>query len=63
VPASLAAAALVEVDVPGAAWLLAPGPIRLSVASFPQLDGYSQRTAGTGLVLSLAAASAFLPIA
>jgi hypothetical protein len=63
VPAILAAATLAGFDLPGAAWLLALGPIPLSVVSFAQLYGYSPRTAATGLVLSLAAAVALLPLA
>jgi hypothetical protein len=63
VPAVLAVATLAGVDLPGATWLLALGPIPLSVVSFAQLYGYSPRTAATGLVLSLAAATALLPIA
>ncbi len=63
VPAILAAATLAGIDLPGAAWLLALGPIPLSVVSFAQLYGYSPRTAATALVLSLAAATALLPLA
>jgi hypothetical protein len=63
VPAILAAATLAGVDLPGAVWLLALGPIPLSVVSFARLYGYSPRTAATGLALSLAAATALLPIA
>ena len=63
VPAILALATLAGVALPGAVWLLAFGPIPLSVVSFAQLYGYSPRTAATGLVLSLAAAVALLPLA
>lgn len=63
VPAVLAVATLAGVALPGAVWLLALGPIPLSVVSFAQLYGYSPRTAATGLVLSLAAAIALLPLA
>jgi hypothetical protein len=63
VPAILAIATLAGVDLPGAAWLLALGPIPLSVVSFAQLYGYSPRTAATALALSLAAAVALLPLA
>lgn len=63
VPAILAVATLAGVALPGAAWLLALGPIPLSVVSFAQLYGYSPRTAATALVLSLAAATALLPLA
>ena len=63
VPAVLALATLAGVELPGAVWLLALGPIPTSVVSFAQLYGYSPRTAATGLVLSLAVAIALLPIA
>jgi hypothetical protein len=62
VAAVLAAATLVGVDLPGAVWILAFGPIPLSVVSFAQLYGYSPRTAATGLALSIAGAIALLPI-
>ena len=62
VPAVLAAASLAGVDLPGAVWILAFGPIPLSVVSFAQLYGYSPRTAATALALSMAGAVAFLPI-
>ena len=58
----LAAATLAGVDLPGAVWILAFGPIPLSVVSFAQLYGYSPRTAATGLALSVAGAIALLPI-
>jgi hypothetical protein len=62
VPAVLALAALAGVDLPGAVWILAFGPIPLSVVSFAQLYGYSPRTAATGLALSVACAIALLPL-
>ena len=58
----LAAATLVGVELPGAVWILAFGPVPLSVVSFAQLYGYSPRTAATGLALSMAGAIALLPI-
>ena len=62
VAAVLAAASLAGVDLPGAVWILAFGPIPFSMVSFAQLYGYSPRTAATGLVLSVAGAIALLPI-
>src|SRR4051794_14051923 len=58
VPSVLAVATLAGVGLPGAVWLLAFGPIPLSIVSFAQLYGYSPRTAATGLALSIAAAIA-----
>jgi len=58
----LAAATLVGVDLPGAVWILALGPVPLSVVSFAQLYGYSPRTAATGLALSVGAAIVLLPL-
>ena len=43
-------------------WILAFGPVPLSVVSFAQLYGYSPRTAATGLALSVTAAIALLPL-
>src|SRR3954454_16542901 len=63
VPAILAAATLAGIDLPGPVWLLALGPIPTSVVSFAQLYGYSPRTAATGWPLSIAAATALLPVA
>ena len=62
VAAVLAVATLAGVDLPGAVWILALGPIPLSVVSFARLYGYSPRTAATGLALSVAGAIALLPI-
>ena len=45
----------VVVDLPGAVWILALGPIPTSVVSFARLYGYSPRTAATGLALCVAA--------
>ena len=47
-PAVLAVGDLAGVDLPGAVWILALGPIPTSVVSFAQLYGYSPRTAATG---------------
>jgi hypothetical protein len=63
VPAVLAVGALIGLDVPGAVWILALGPLPLSVVSFARLYGYSTRTAATGLALSFASALALLPVA
>jgi predicted permease len=62
VPAILGLATLAGVDLPGAVWLLAFGPIPTSVVSFAQVYGYSPKTAATGLALSIAAAIALLPL-
>jgi hypothetical protein len=62
VPALLGLAVLAGVDLPGAVWLLAFGPIPTSVVSFSQVYGYSPRTAATGLAMSIACAIAFLPV-
>ena len=61
-PAVLAVATLAGVDLPGAVWILALGPVPFSVVSFAQLYGYSPRTAATGLALSIFAAIALLPL-
>ena len=53
VPAILGLAMLAGVDLPGAVWLLAFGPIPTSVVSFAQVYGYSPSTAATGLALSI----------
>ncbi|HET6548751.1 MAG TPA: hypothetical protein VFG79_09860 [Solirubrobacter sp.] len=63
VTAVVAVATLAGLDLPGAVWLLALGPIPLSVVSFAQVYGYSPRTAATGLALSIAAALALIPVA
>jgi hypothetical protein len=44
-------------------WILALGPLPLSVVSFAQLYGYSARVAATGLALSMGVAIALLPLA
>jgi hypothetical protein len=62
VPAILGVAALAGVDLPGAVWLLAFGPVPTSVVSFSQVYGFSPRTAATGLAMSIACALAFLPL-
>jgi predicted permease len=63
VPAVLGVGTLLGLDVPGAAWILALGPLPLSIVSFARLYGYSTRTAATGLALSVAAALALVPVA
>jgi hypothetical protein len=62
VPGVLGVATLAGIELPGAVWLLALGPIPLSVVSFAHLYGYSARTAATGLALSMATAIALLPL-
>jgi hypothetical protein len=62
VPSLLALATLAGVDLPGAVWLLAFGPVPTSVVSFAQVYGYSPKTAATGLALSIGAAIALLPL-
>jgi len=63
VPAVLAVATLLGLDLPGATWILALGPLPLSVVAFARLYGYSTRTAATGLALSFVSALALLPLA
>jgi hypothetical protein len=63
VPALLAIATLAGVDLPGAVWILALGPIPTSVVGFAQVYGYSARTAASGLAFSIAAALALAPLA
>jgi hypothetical protein len=63
VPALLAVVSLAGFALPGAVWILALGPLPLSVVSFAQVYGYSARTAATGLALSLAAALGLAPLA
>jgi predicted permease len=62
VPSILGLATLAGVDLPGAVWLLAFGPIPTSVVSFAQVYGYSPKTAATGLANSIAVAIALLPL-
>ncbi|HEY6891705.1 MAG TPA: hypothetical protein VI300_28140 [Solirubrobacter sp.] len=62
VPALLGLATLAGVDLPGAVWLLAFGPVPTSVVSFSQVYGYSPRTAATGLAISIGCAIALLPL-
>jgi predicted permease len=62
VPSLLGLATLAGVDLPGAVWLLAFGPIPTSVVSFAQVYGYSPKTAATGLAISIAVAITLLPL-
>src|SRR3954453_20192 len=62
VPAILGLAVLAGVDLPGAVWLLAFGPVPTSVVSFSQVYGFSPRTAATGLAMSIGCAVALLPL-
>lgn len=63
VPAVLVVATLLGLDLPGAAWILALGPLPVSIVAFARLYGYSTRVAATGLALSCLAALALLPLA
>ena len=63
VPAVLAVATLAGVQLPGAIWFLALGPLPTSLVSFAQLYGYSTRVAATGLAVSFVSASALFPVA
>jgi hypothetical protein len=63
VPALLGLAAVAGVDVPAAAWILALGPVPLSMLSFARLYGYSSRLAACALATSMAVALALLPVA
>jgi hypothetical protein len=63
VPAVLALATLLGLDLPGAAWILAFGPLPVSIVAFARLYGYSTRLAATGLAISFVAALALLPLA
>jgi hypothetical protein len=63
VPALLGLATLAGVSLPGPVWILALGPLPLSVVSFAQVYGYSARTAATSLALSIGAALGLAPLA
>jgi hypothetical protein len=63
VPAVLAVATLLGLDLPGAAWILAFGPLPVSIVAFARLYGYSARTAATGFALSVGLALTLLPLA
>lgn len=63
VPALLAGAAIGGVDVPAGAWVLALGPMPLSMLSFARLYGYSARLAASATAASVALAMALLPVA
>jgi predicted permease len=62
VPSILGLATLAGVDLPGAVWLLAFGPIPTSVVSFAHVYGYSPKTAASGLAISIACAIVLLPL-
>jgi hypothetical protein len=62
-PALLLLAALAGVDVPDGAWVLALGPVPLSMLAFARLYGYSSRLAACALSVSMAIAVALLPLA
>jgi hypothetical protein len=63
VPGLLIGAALAGVDVPAGAWVLALGPLPLSMLSFARLYGYSSRLAAFALATSIAIATGLLPVA
>jgi len=63
VPSLLGAATLLGMHLPGAAWILAFGPLPTSIVAFAKLYGYSTRTAASGLALSVALALVLLPLA
>jgi predicted permease len=63
VPSILLAATLAGVDLPGAVWLLALGPMPTSLVSFARLYGYSPGLAATSFALSIGSAVALLPLA
>lgn len=63
VPGFLALATLAGASLPGVVWILALGPLPLSVVSFAQVYGYSARTAASGLAISIAAALVLAPLA
>jgi len=63
VPSLLGSATLLGMHLPGAAWIMAFGPLPTSVVAFAKLYGYSTRTAASGLALSAALAIALLPLA
>jgi predicted permease len=63
VPSVLAVATLLGLDLPGAAWLLAFGPLPTSLVSFARLYGYSPGLAATSFALSIAGTLALLPLA
>jgi len=63
VPGILALATLLGADLPGPVWILALGPLPLSVVSFAQVYGYSARVAASGLAVSIGAAVALAPLA
>ncbi len=62
VPGVLAAAALAGLAVPAGAWVLALGPLPVATLSFARVLGYSPRLAASGLAVSLALATALLPV-
>jgi hypothetical protein len=63
VPGVLLAASLGGLQVPAGAWILALGPLPVSLLSFARLYGYSARLAVCALAGSVALALALLPLA
>jgi len=63
VPSVLLVVTLLGFRLPEAVWILALGPLPVSLVSFARLYGYSTRTAATGLALSVGLAVALLPVA
>jgi hypothetical protein len=58
----LGIATVVGVDLPGAVWILALGPVPTSVVSFLRLYGYSPRLAAAGLSLGVGASLVLPPL-
>jgi len=63
VPCALGIVTLLGFPMPGVAWILAFGPLPVSLVAFARLYGYSTRLAATGLALSVVVALLLLPAA
>jgi predicted permease len=63
VPCLLGVVTLLGFPMPGVAWILAFGPLPVSLVAFARLYGYSTRVAATGLALSVVVALLLLPAA
>ncbi len=62
VPALLLAIAAAGIDLPGAVWFVALGPLPTSTVAFARLYGFSVRTAAVSMAMSAAIAAALLPL-
>jgi len=62
-PGLLVLATLAGIALPAPVWILALGPLPLSVVSFAQVYGYSARISATSLALSIATAVGLAPLA